>query len=531
MAETLGYDSEVLASFLEESLMEDADDERLISVMQSLEAEIFAPAVGGDDFTSLSGMKFEDFHGSIGEEFQLYDLSASEDYSTSSDLELDWTTDGEMACCCPSDEVNSMLLEYSADEIEDAVMFVGVENHMQLWDGVLLEEHGPRIHQSLLFSSTSVQRSNLSSSKIQHYDNFNPIKHKDWLSPTQVIKIFQNLKDPNSALNLWTQMSKRKDYTPNEALYSAVINKLAEAKNIDAIETLMERIKLERKCRLSDAFFHNVIRIYGNVGGRINKAIETLFDMPNYKCWPSVKTFNFVLNLLVNTKQFEVIHRVYTGAANLGVEIDACCLNIIVKGLCNCGKLEGALQVLDEFPKQNCSPNVRTFSTIMRALCDRGRVNEAFELLERMERERVEPDTIMYNILISGLRKQGRVEEGIEVFNKLMHKGCDPNDGTYQEVLYGLLDAKRFVDAKDFMGVMIDKRVNPSFESYKLMVHGLCDQNLSVHLDWVLKQMMRHGFVPRVGMWKKMVECFLHSKDCCNYVIMSFEGIIADQSP
>ncbi|CAH9116083.1 unnamed protein product [Cuscuta epithymum] len=372
--------------------------------------------------------------------------------------------------------------------------------------------HTHVVSQSLLFHSTFAERSSLLSPETRNYENFDPNKHKDWLSPTQVIKIFHNLKDPHSALSLWTQISKRKDYNPNEALYSAVINKLADSKNFDGIDTLMERIKCERKCRLSDEFFYEVIKIYGNVGGRINRATYTLFDMPNYKCWPSVRTFNFVLNLLVNTKQFDVVHEVYLGASKLGIEIDACCLNIIIKGLCNCGKLDSAFQVLEEFPKQNCRPTVRTFSTIMRALCDRGCVEDAYGLLERMRKEGVDPDTITFNILISGFMKQGRVEEGIEVFMKLMHKGCDPNGGTFQEVLYGLLSTKRFVDAIGFMGMMIEKGENPSFKSYKLAIHGLCDQNLTAQLDWLLKQMVRHGFAPTMGMWKRMVEClFLHS--------------------
>ncbi|KAL8512380.1 hypothetical protein ACS0TY_018751 [Phlomoides rotata] len=236
----------------------------------------------------------------------------------------------------------------------------------------------------------------------------------------------------------------------------------------------MGRIKVERKCRLSDGFFRNVIKIYGHSAGRINRAIETLFDMPNYKCWPSVTTFNCVLNLLVSSKQFEVVHEVYMGASELGVEIDACCLNIIIKGLCECGRIEAAFKVLDEFPQQKCSPNTRTFSTIMHALCDRGRVDESFHLLHRMEEEGMEVDAIVFNILISGLRKQGRVDEGVELFDSMMLKGCNPNPGTYQELLYCLLDAKRFYEAKNLMGKMIGKGISPSFDSYKMVIRGFC---------------------------------------------------------
>lgn len=346
----------------------------------------------------------------------------------------------------------------------------------------------------------------------------NLLRHKDWLSPPEVIRIFQNLKDPNFALPLFAQLSTRKDYNPNEALYATIIHKLALANNFDGIEALMQKIKAHRKCRLSDAFFRNVIKIYGHSAGRINRAIETLFDMPNYKCWPSVTTFNYVLNLLVSTKQFEVVHEVYTGASKLGVVVDACCLNIIIKALCECGEIEAAHKVLDEFPQQKCSPTVRTFSTIMHGLCERGRVEESFRLLERMEADGVEADAVVFNILISGLRKQGRMGEGVELFDTMMMKGCRPNAGTYQEVLHCLLDGNRFCEAKILMGRMIEKGMNPSFESYKVAIEGFCGENGVEDVEWALRQMVGCGFVPKMGMWKKMVQS----------VVVDSNGVVFD---
>ncbi|XP_075488399.1 pentatricopeptide repeat-containing protein At2g18520, mitochondrial-like [Primulina tabacum] len=335
------------------------------------------------------------------------------------------------------------------------------------------------------------------------------LNHKDWLSQPQVIRIFHNIKDPRLIFPLFIQLSNRKDYNPTESLYSTVIHKLADAGDFDGVEALMQRIKLERRCRLSDVLFRDVIKIYGHSAGRINKAIDTLFDMPNYKCWPSVVTFNCVLNMLVSSKQFEFVHEVYARAPTLGVEVDACCLNIIIKGLCECGKIEAALNVLDEFPKQKCMPNVRTFSTIMHGLCELGRVDEAFSLLDRMESEGVEVDAIVFNILILGLRKRKRFQEGMKLFDRVTVKGCEPNSGTYQEVLYCFLDAKCFVEAKNFMQKMIKKGINPSFESYKLVIKGFCRQNMAEDVEWSLKQMVGHGFVPKMGMWKQIVWCVI----------------------
>ncbi|GJX87485.1 pentatricopeptide repeat-containing protein [Tanacetum coccineum] len=336
--------------------------------------------------------------------------------------------------------------------------------------------------------------------------------HKDWLSPTEVIKIFETLKDPNSILNVLDQLSKRKDYKPNEALYTSVVNNLSKAKNFDGIEEVMKRIKLEKRCRLSDGFFYNVIRVYGLGAGRINRAVETLYDMPSYSVWPTTKTFNFVLNLLVNTKNYDLIHEVYASATRLSVEVDTCCLNIIIKGLCKNGDVDAARQVFDEFPKQGCKPNVRTFSALMHGLCEVGRVEEALSLLEKMEIKGVEPDTISINILISGLRKNGRVEESIDLFNKMLLKGCEPIPSSYQEVLYALLDSRKYVEAMNLLKKMSSKKMVPSFESYKLLISGLCKERLVGDVDLILKLMIDDGFVPKLSMWRQILECTVSQK-------------------
>ncbi|KAI3702743.1 hypothetical protein L6452_28495 [Arctium lappa] len=341
---------------------------------------------------------------------------------------------------------------------------------------------------------------------------FNLLNHKDWLSPTEVIKLFETLKDPNSTLTVLNQLTKRKDYKPNEALYTSVINNLSKTKNFDGIDQVMKRIKLEKRCRLSDGFFYNVIRIYGLGGGRINRAIDTLFDMPSYSCWPTSKTFNFVLNLLVNTKQFDVIREVFMAAGRLGVEIDVCCLNIMIKGLCKNGDVNGALQVFDEIPQQKCKPNVRTFSALIHGLCESSRIEEAFSLFEKMETEGVEPDTILMNILISGLRKNGRIEESIELFDRMLLKGCEPIPSSYQEVLYALLDNRNYVEAMNLTRKMSSKKLVPSFESYKLMINGLCEESLMADVDLVLKEMIGNGFVPKMAMWKQILQCMFSGK-------------------
>ncbi|XP_071730082.1 pentatricopeptide repeat-containing protein At3g14580, mitochondrial [Rutidosis leptorrhynchoides] len=375
------------------------------------------------------------------------------------------------------------------------------------------------IYRSIVNCSTKLRKINLifvhyhSTSSLTKPDPLDSLRnHKDWLSPTEAIKLFETLKDPNLTLNLLHHLSNRKDYKPNEALYTSVINNLSKAKNFNGIEYVMKTIKLEKNCRLSDGFFYNVIRIYGLQAGLVNEMIKTLYDMPSYSVWPTSKTFNFVLNLLVNTKNFDVIHKVYSSAGRLGVEIDSCCLNIMIKGLCKNGDVDDALKVFDEFPKQGCKPNVRTFSALMHGLYKLGRVDEAFALLGKMEVENVEADTILINVLISGLRKNGKVKESIELYDKMLLKGCEPIPSTYQEVLYAFLDSRNYVDAMKLIRKMSSKKMVPSFESYKLIIGGLCEEKNLEDVDLVLKQMIEDGYVPKLTMWRQIVQCILNEK-------------------
>ncbi|KAI3950010.1 hypothetical protein MKW92_044039 [Papaver armeniacum] len=385
---------------------------------------------------------------------------------------------------------------------------------------------GDWIHQAIIYSTLRRQccftifAKSISSSST---DPLRKLNHKDWLAPNEVLKIFNTIRDSDSLINALERVSLRKDYKPNETLFTLVIQKLSQSKNFDAINDVMKRIKTEGKirCKLSDDFFYFVIKIYGNVGGYVEEAVRTLFAMPDYNCWPSTRTFNFVLNLLVSSRRYEIIHEVYLGAAKLGVVVDTCSFNILIKGLCKNDDVKEAFELLDEFPKQGCQPNAVTYSTLMDCLCRNGRVDEAFKLSERMENEGCDPDAITFNVLISGLGKQGRADEGIELLDKMKMNGCKPNSGSYQVVLYSIIDSKKFVDAKRFMDRMMSEGFSPSVLSYKTVIEGLCKENRLGDVDFVLNQMMHQGFVPKMGTWKKIVESIFQGRE----ELSSLDGI------
>ncbi|KAK4364001.1 hypothetical protein RND71_015359 [Anisodus tanguticus] len=107
-------DTDILMSFLEESQIEESDEEKIRQVIQSLEAEI-SPVLINDS------------------------NSLTESRSTSSDLEFEWI-DPEIECSTPSDDKSIWFMDYSRDEIDDEFKFIDTTEFSQIYDGVMWEE-------------------------------------------------------------------------------------------------------------------------------------------------------------------------------------------------------------------------------------------------------------------------------------------------------------------------------------------------------------------------------------------------------
>ncbi|GFZ05284.1 hypothetical protein Acr_17g0008560 [Actinidia rufa] len=121
-------DGALLLSFLEESLADECDDERLNGVIRSLEAEIDPNIVmdGGD--LSMDNIEW----GSESEGCQSFDSGLPH----LSDFDFNWV-DTEIAPSSPSDEMTNWYME----PIDGIIEFGGVGDYSHIYYGVPLEEH------------------------------------------------------------------------------------------------------------------------------------------------------------------------------------------------------------------------------------------------------------------------------------------------------------------------------------------------------------------------------------------------------
>ncbi|KAL0320504.1 UNVERIFIED_CONTAM: hypothetical protein Sradi_5311900 [Sesamum radiatum] len=119
-------DSSFIMSLLDDSQVEGGDDQRLISVIQSLEAEIMTPNLFLE--TNSKDYAFPDVE-------QMDCCSTSSDHVYFEGIDVDVSYMSMLI-----DDMTSYFIHQSADEMESVVEFVGLRDYSQVCCGVAMEE-------------------------------------------------------------------------------------------------------------------------------------------------------------------------------------------------------------------------------------------------------------------------------------------------------------------------------------------------------------------------------------------------------
>ncbi|KAL0406590.1 UNVERIFIED_CONTAM: hypothetical protein Slati_3972900 [Sesamum latifolium] len=123
-------DSSFIMSLLDDSQVEGGDDQRLISVIQSLEAEIMTP---NSFLETNSECYLEDYAFSDVEQMDGCSTSSDHVYFEGIDMDVSYMS-------TLTDDMTSYFIDQSAEEMENVVEFVGLRDYSQVCCGLAMEE-------------------------------------------------------------------------------------------------------------------------------------------------------------------------------------------------------------------------------------------------------------------------------------------------------------------------------------------------------------------------------------------------------
>jgi len=261
----------------------------------------------------------------------------------------------------------------------------------------------------------------------------------------KVVNIFRIESDPQKLVQILKQSAKQRSFRSLLFPYEVTVKKLAFAKQFDAIEEILDHsLQVSEPC--SESFVTRIIRLYGIAGMR-QHAIKTFNQMKSLNISPTVKSFNALLNALIESKSPKLVHDFYKDIDSFGISANLITYNTVVKATCEMNEHESAFSFLDEMRKHGCKPDNSTYNTILSVLYKQGKYKEAADVLEKMS-ETCPPDALTYNTMMIILCRCDKTSDAEKVLDEMVSKGLKPSIYHFNTLIAGFCKDNNMTQAK-----------------------------------------------------------------------------------
>ncbi|XP_015165832.1 pentatricopeptide repeat-containing protein At3g02650, mitochondrial isoform X3 [Solanum tuberosum] len=266
--------------------------------------------------------------------------------------------------------------------------------------------------------------------------------------------------------------------------------------------------------------------------------------MLNADMLPGAEKVGKIVSFLCKGNKSRDAHLVYLSAKEKNINLPVSSIKLLISSLCR--KDEGvnlAMEMLDEFPKEErkhaiksfshvinglcrandvtgekqlrsyCSEDIEeaknlllkmidagpppgnaVFNTVINALSKKGEMGEARKLLKVMEGRGLKPDVYTYSVIMSGYTKGGEMEEACKILNEAKKKHSNLSPVTYHTIIRGYCKLEQYDKALELLGEMKEYGVQPNADEYNKFIQSLCLKAL----DWttaekLLEEMKENG--------------------------------------
>ncbi|CAN8233648.1 unnamed protein product [Cochlearia groenlandica] len=330
---------------------------------------------------------------------------------------------------------------------------------------------------------------------------------------------------------------------PNTQCYNAVIKALCEQGILEEAQSL--QLEMSEKESFPDAYTDTILICGMCRNGLVRKAEEIFKEIEKRGCSPSVATFNALIDGLCKYGELKeatlLLHKMEVGRpaslflrlshtgnrsfetmvesgsilkaykdlahlADAGNSPDVVTYNVLIKGFCKAGNIDGALKLLNVLQLKGLSPDSVTYSTLINGLYRVGREEEAFKLLYAKDDFRHSPAVyrslmtwscrkrkimVAFSLWMKYLKKisclddeaaneveqcfkEGETEKGLRQLIELDTRRDKFSLGPYTIWLIGLCQSGRFREALMVFSVLREKKILITPPSCVKLIHGLC---------------------------------------------------------
>lgn len=184
----------------------------------------------------------------------------------------------------------------------------------------------------------------------------------------------------------------------------------------------------------------------------------------------NVYTFNVMLKLLRNGRQWELAERLVVEMSEKGLEPDNISYSTLISCGSRCNRYSEALAWYEKMHKAGCVPDAVTYASVMDMYGRAGRVNDALALYGKLRAAGWKPDAVNFGSLLNMLTNAGRYTEAEKTFEELKQSGVKPTSVVYNIMIRVLGRMGKMDVAKKFVEEMIAAGTKPNAITVSSMV-------------------------------------------------------------
>jgi pentatricopeptide repeat protein len=215
----------------------------------------------------------------------------------------------------------------------------------------------------------------------------------------------------------------------------------------------------------------------------------------------SVHTYNILMDCCCRARRPDLGLAIFGHLLRMGMKTGQITANAFLKCLCYAKRTDEAVDVLlHRMSKPGCAPDAFSYSIVAKGLCDDGRSQQALDLLQMVVKEggACSRSVVVYSTVIHGLCNEGEVSKACNLFHEMMQQGVMPNVVTYTSIIDGMCKARAMDKAELFLRQMVDSGVQPDKLTYYSMIHGYSSLGQRREAAKMFQEMISRGLRPNI---------------------------------
>ncbi|KAL3820657.1 hypothetical protein ACJIZ3_006562 [Penstemon smallii] len=292
-------------------------------------------------------------------------------------------------------------------------------------------------------------------------------------------------------------------------IYETTVRRLATAKRFRWIQEILEYQTQFRYDISQENFSIRLMKLYGQ-SGMYDNAQKVFDEMPERNCERTVKSVNALLSACINSRKFDEMEVLFGEMeTKWKVKPDVVSYNIVIKGFCEMGELDRALNVVDTMGKNGVKPDLITFNTLLDNLYKKKKFDDAEKIWKQMIKNKLVPNIRSYNARLVGLVNEKKFKEAVEFISEMEKSGTNPDVFTYAALIRGYCEEGDINELKKWYAESVKRECLPDRAVFGSVLLCASEQG---DYDWcfeLCKELFERKYLVDAAVLQKVVDRFV----------------------